>query len=796
MFRNYLKIAFRNFKRNKGFSLINILGLAVGMAVSLMMLMYVISEISFENFHINKDRIYRIMLEWGTDQSKMVFSGSMAALAPAMNTEFPEVEHAVRIRPDQDAIFLNDNDEETSEDNVFFSDPELFDIFSFELVQGEKSTALAEPFSLVLTESQAKKYFSNGNPMGQTLQYGDSPLKITGVLKDIPPNTHLNCQFLISYSTLEVLGKTSQEQWNQWGDDYTYLLLQENASMASVIPKLDALLKKNTGDWFSSRMKFIPQQLSEIHWDTRSNYDLGPKGNKMYVKLFLAAAFFVLIIACFNFINLSTSRYLNRAREIGVRKVVGARRPQLIKQFLTESFLITLFAIFAGVILFEMLLPVFYDFLGTEFIFSPILQLYFALIVLSMVLVVGLFAGGYPALFLSKFKPAEIMKNKLSDTSQKLSFRKFIVVLQFALSLTLILGTAIIYKQLNYMKNSPLGFDKDNVLLVNFLFTNDVAKAKYPVLRDELVKNPNILSATSAYTLPGIRSQFNMSVTKEGATSENAVNLQVLPADFGFTKTMNLDFVQGRDFSREYSTDELGSVILNESAVLALGLEKPIGAQLKIPGRKDEVTVIGIVRDFHVQSFHKKINPALIFIDPQRFITLALKVRPENIRETIEFTRQTWATILPGMDFNYRFLEDVYNSLYQLEEKSGKLLSIFTSLALFVSCLGLFGLTSFLTKNRTKEIGIRKVLGASSTGITFLISHQFFVWIFSASLLALPFSVYAMNHWLQNFAYRTSINWWLFVLAAAFELAIALLTIGFQTMKAALANPVESLRYE
>lgn len=796
MFRNYLKIAFRNLKKNKGFSIINILGLSVGMAVSLMMLMYVISETSFENFHKNKDLIYRIMLEWGTDQSKMIFSGSMSALAPALRTQVPEVEQAVRIKPDPDTIFLNKQNEEVREENVFFADPAIFDIFSFEIIHRGKANSLIEPYSLVMTETQAQKYFGSENPIGQTLQYGEVSLKVTGVLKDIPPNTHLNCQFLISYSTLSAMGKMSEPKWNQWGDDYTYLLLNENANIAQVVTKLDALLKNNTNDWISSRMKFIPQQLSEIHWDTRSNYDIGPKGNKMYVKLFLAAAFFVLIIACFNFINLSTSRYLNRAREIGIRKVVGARRPQIIKQFLTESFLITLIAIFVGLFLFELLMPLFYDFLGTEFIFSPAIKFHFGLIILSMVLVVGLFAGIYPALFLSKFRPAEIMKNKLTDASQKISARKFIVVLQFALSLTLILGTAIIYKQLNYMKNSQLGFEKDNILLVNFPFTDETGKGKYPVLRDELLKNPNILSASSAYTLPGIRSRFNMSITKAGDVPGNSINLQVLPADFGFAKTMKLEFVQGRDFSREFSTDELGSVILNESAVRSLGLEKPIGAQLKMPGREKAVTVIGVVRDFHVQSFHKKINPALIFIDPQRFITLALKVRPENIRETIEFTSQTWATILPGIDFSYRFLEDVYNSLYQVEEKSGKLVSIFTSLALFVSCLGLFGLTSFLTKNRTKEIGIRKVLGASSTGITFLISRQFIVWIFLASLLALPFSVYAMNHWLQNFAYRTSIDWWIFVLAAAFELAIALLTIGFQTMKAALANPVESLRYE
>ncbi|MFZ5517562.1 MAG: ABC transporter permease [Candidatus Zhuqueibacterota bacterium] len=796
MLKNYIKIAFRNVGRNKGFSAINILGLAVGLAVCMVMLTYVMYETSFENFHEKKSRIYRIMLEWGTPESKMIFAGSMPALAPALNTQSPEVERAIRIRRDYDAIFTRPNDESIREDYVFLAEPGIFDIFTFDLIQGDTANALSEPFSLVMTESQARKYFGAENPVGRTLVYQDSPLKITGVMRDFPRNTHLNCQFIISYATFAASGKVSAAPWDQWGDDFTYLLLKERATIGPVMSRLADMLKENTNDWFALRMKFIPLPLSEIHWDMRSNYDLGPKGNKMYVTIFLAAAFFVLIIACFNFINLSTSRYLNRAREIGIRKVVGASRPQLIHQLLIESFLITLFAIAVGFVIFELLRPLFYDFVGTDFYMGPTLKLQFSILIIGLIVTVSLIAGGYPALFLSRFRPVDILKKRRLGLTHKLNLRKFIVVLQFALTLTLILGTAIIYKQLNYMKNAGLGFDKNNVLLLNFPLNDDAAAGKYSVLRDELLKNPNVLGVSSAYTLPGINSRFNISVTKAGSPAENSVNLQALPADFGFAETMKLAFIEGRNFSREISTDAMGSVILNESAVRALGLAHPVGALLHIPGRSDAVSVIGIVRDFHIQSFHKKINPALILIDTRKTIVVAMRLNPDKIPETISHVREVWTSVLPGYALNHRFLEDVYSRLYRVEEKSGELLSIFTGLALFVSCLGLYGLSSFVTKNRTKEIGIRKVMGASAFGITFLISRQFIIWILGASALAIPFSFCLMHYWLNHFAYRTQVNWWLFMLAVAFELAFALATSGFQTIRAALANPVESLRCE
>ena len=561
MFKNYLKIAFRNIFKFKAFSTINIMGLAIGMAVCLLMLMYVVNEVSYENFHKKKDRIYRISVEWGTEKGKMKFAGSMPALAEALNSQVPEVEKAIRIQKDYDAIIVNQVKEEIKEDNLFFVDPSIFDIFSFSLLEGDADNALVEPFSVVISEKQALKYFGYNSPIGKYLDYGDTPLKITGIMEDVPVNTHLKCEFLVSYSTLEALGKTFDKPWNNWGDDLTYVLLKNNASTNSLIEKMDELLLQNTGEWFASRMNFNVQHLSDIHWDTESRGDIGAKGNKMYIYIFLSAALFVLIIACFNFMNLSTSRYLERMKEIGVRKVVGAGRVQLIRQFLTESFLVTIISITIGIILFEFIHSLLYSYLNSKAMLNVINFNYFYGIVSGMVLIVGLLAGGYPALFLSRFKPVEIMKRKYVGAKTKLSFRNILVVIQFAISIVLIFGTTIIFQQLNFMKNSDLGFEKQNVLLLHFPFSNEVAKQKYSVLRDEFKKNLNVVDVTCAYTVPGINSRMNMSVLKEGSPPENSISLQALPADFGFSRSMGLKIIEGRDFSDKFSLEEQESVI-------------------------------------------------------------------------------------------------------------------------------------------------------------------------------------------------------------------------------------------
>ncbi|MFQ5606205.1 MAG: FtsX-like permease family protein, partial [bacterium] len=732
-----------------------------------------------------------------SEGNKMRFAGSMPALAPALNTQMPEVEQAIRIQQDYDAILSSQPNEQIREENLFFADPAIFDIFSFYLIEGNPTTALAEPFSIVLTETQAKKYFGSENPLGQTLNYNDTPVEVTGIMADVPENTHLYCEFLISYSTLKAMGKYPETPWNQWGDTFTYILLRENTSTTLLQKKLQELLQQNTGEWFTSRMEFLVQPLTAIHWDRESRGDIGPKGNKMYVTVFLTASFLVLLIACFNFVNLTTSRFLDRMKEVGVRKVIGANRKQLIRQFLTESFLMTVLSLAFAMVLFELLHSLLNDFLGSLIMMQAAHFKTLLILLIGMMLVVGFFAGSYPALFLSKFKPVDIMKGGMAATPKRLSLRKIFVVAQFVISTVLILGTIMIYRQIHFMKNSNLGFVKEDVLLMNFPIADEEAKQKYSVLRDEFVNNSNVLNVSGAYTVPGVNSRMSMSVLKEGNAAENSISMQTLPADFGFVKTMGLELVAGRDFSREYALDAEESVLLNETAVTTLGLENPVGAKLKIPknGWKS-VTIVGVVKDFHVQSMHHKINPMLIYINPQQYFLMAVKIRPDNVRATLTALEETWQRILPNTEFSYRYLADAYHKFYQAEEKTGKLLSIFTALALFISCLGLFGMASFMTTKRVKEMGIRKVLGASTLSLVMLLSKQFSKWVLVANVLAWPIAYFIINQWLRNFAYHTSVSWWMFVLTAGLALVIALLTVSTQAVRAALANPVESLRYE
>jgi putative ABC transport system permease protein len=795
MLNNYIKIAFRNIKRHKGYSFINIFGLAIGMTVCLLMLMYVVNEISYDNFHKKKDRIYRINMDWGTEGSKMKFAGTMPAVAPALNSEIPEVEVAARVRFNDEMIILNSQNEKIKESRIFHVDPEVFEIFSWKLLKGDEASTLKDPFSIIITQKIAKKYFGNDEPIGQTLNINDHLYRVTGLLKDLPANTHLRCEILVSYSTILSLGEYPEQPWTQWGDDLTYFVLKENSRLDSVKDKLDLLMNQNTGKWFTDKMDLILQPLSDIHWDTESRGDIGVKGNIIYVYLFLSAAILVLIIACFNFMNLSTSRFLDRMNEIGVRKVVGANRIQLIKQFLTESLLVATVSMICGIVLFNILNSSLYSYLDASFVSSSSHFQYLYGMVVLMIIIVGLMAGSYPAWFMSKFHPVDIMKKSIMKGSVKLSFRNVLVVLQFATSIILILGTIIVYQQISFMKNTDLGFDKEDVVLSYLPFTNPQAKEKYPVLKNEFLKNQSVKEVTAVYTVPGINSQYNMSIRKKGAGNEESVTIQALPADFGFVKSMGLEIVAGRDFSEEYALDNRESAILNEMAVKIFGFEAPVGEKLQIYGNR-EVTIIGVVKDFHVKSLHSKISPMMIYVDPKFFLLMATKIQPENAEITLTYLENVWKSVLGEEEFNYRYMKDAYFSFYDSEVKTGKLLSIFTGLALFISCLGLFGLASFLTNKRVKEIGIRKVLGATVRGIAVLYSKEFTKWVILSNIIAWPVAYYLISVWLKNFAYKIELTPLPFVISGATALLIALITVSFHAVKAATANPVDSLRSE
>jgi putative ABC transport system permease protein len=798
MFRNYIKTAINILVKNKFFSSINIIGLAMGITACMLILIYVVNELSFEGFQKKRHNIYRIALEWGTEGNKMKFAGSMPALAPALKQEIPEVEEAVRIRKDYDAIIKTTNNQEIQEDDLFFADQGIFDMFSFDLIQGDPGNALTDPFSTVISEKIATKYFGDIVPLGQEILYHDTPFKVTGIMLDIPENTHLNCDLIVSYSTLKAMGETVEQPWNQWGDDLTYVLLKEKTSSEAIIPKLNELLLKNAGEWLASRMKFEMQPLSEIHWETETRGDIGAKGNKTYVYIFLSAAIFVLVIACFNYLNLSISQYLGRMKEVAIRKTFGAQKQQMIKQFMTESMVIILISCLIGVYLFEQFYSNLYSYLGAVFVLAKNHFITMSLIVFIIIIVVGAAAGGYPAIYISRFRPIEILRKETFGLNRKLTLRKLLIILQFSISIILLIGTIIIFRQLDYMKNSDLGFAKENVVLLNFPRTNQIINAKYDVLRDELLKNTNIRYVSGAYTVPGINSQMNVSVRTEGSPSDNSINIQALPADYGFVKSIGLEIIEGRDFSRDYATDRYESVILSQSAVASLGLNNPVGTKLMIPGEeyKSGVNVIGVFKDFHVQSFHEKINPMLIYINPKMFITIALRLNPQNINRTLEYVEKTWNTVLPGIDLNYRYLEDAYNNQYGPEEKSGFLLLLFTILALFISCLGLFGFASFVISRRIKEVGIRKIMGAQVSGVSLLLSGQFTFWILASSLIACPVAYMLVRKWLEDFAFHVRISWWIFVAAICFELIIALFTVSWLSWRVATRNPVEALRYE
>jgi putative ABC transport system permease protein len=798
MFRNYLKTAISILVKNKFFSSINIIGLTLGITASLLILMYVVNELSYESFQKNRHDIYRIALEWGSEGNKMKFAGCMPALASAINLQLPEVEIAVRLKQDYDAVITNSEKQEIREENLFFADSGVFKVFSFKIREGNSENALADPYSMVISKKMANKYFGAADPLGQQLTYHNTPFKITGIMDDIPENTHLRCDFLVSYSTLKAMGQAPEQPWNQWGDDLTYILMKNHGLVSSIIPKLDDLLKKNAGEWLSSRMKFIIQPLKEIHWDADIRGGPGPVGNKGYVYIFLSAAIFVLLIACFNFLNLSISQYLGRMKEVAIRKTAGAHKRQLIVQFMTESMVVIIFSAIIAVFLFDSFYLNLYSYLGTTFVLHNRYFTVLSFIVISIVLIVGALAGGYPAFYISRFNPIEILRKESAGMKNKLTLRKLLVMFQFSISIILLTGTIIIFRQIEFMKNSGLGFVKKDVILVSFPGLTKTVNEKYEVLRDELLKNPNIRYVSGAYTLPGINSMMNIGVTTEGAAPEKTVNIQALPADYGYIKSMGLEIKDGRDFDRQFSTDRYEGVILNETAVRVLGLTNPVGSKLMIPGDefKKGVKVIGVIKDFHIQSFHKKINPLLIFIKPDMYIYLAIRINSQNTDKTIEYIKITWRNILPGVGLNYKYLEDAYNDLYNPEKKTGQLLSVFTILALIISCLGLFGFASFIVSKRIKEVGIRKIMGAQILGISVLLSGQFIIWILSSSIIACPVAYLLATKWLQNFAFHIKISWWIFIFAVSFQLLIALVTVIWLSWKTAIRNPVEALRYE
>ncbi len=796
MLKTNLKFALRNLAKYKIFSFINLTGLIIGITASLLIFMYVVNELSFESIHKNRGRIYRVNAGFGNGDSEMKLAGANAALAPAAQSGIPGVASATRFQS-AESMDVKYNEKQFKESKFFFADTTFFKIFTFHIIKGNAVNPLADPYSVVITQSVANKIFGTENPIGKTLKCGDNDLVVKAVAEDVPINTQVQWEYIAPFSLYEKLNPHGVN-WQSFGNCYTYLLLQKNTSDADLGKRLNDLLEQNAGKSMSAFIKLYPQKLTDIYLHSEVFGELGPKGNITYIYLFSTVAVLILIIACFNFVNLSTSRSIHRAKEVGVKKVLGANRFNLAKQFLSESFLLTGIAVLISAVLYEILSPILGDFLNYKMAVNSIYNIYFYIILLAIILTTGFVSGIYPAFFLSKSEPIETLKGKVKTSSAGISIRKILVVFQFAVSIFLIIATLSIFKQLSFLKSADLGFDKSNLVLINFPASSDGAPAKYKLLKDGLLQNTNIKSVSGIYTLPGVDSKEMQSV-KLNQGDQNAKVIRTIGVDYDFMNTLGAHLISGRTFSEKYGTDSQSSVIVNEAAVKYLGLKNAVGTSLYIPGGKDkerEVKIVGVVKNFNIASLKEEIEPYFLYINPVRFFTVAVKISPIQTNETFAQIKNEWAKIFPDRKIDYSFMDQTYSQLYSSEEKLAELFTIFSMLAILVACLGLFGLSVFTAEVRTKEIGVRKVLGATVAGISIMLSKQFIRWVLIANLFAWPLAALAVNKWLQNFAYRTGMDWTTFAFSSLLVLAVSLLAISIQIIKAAVANPVESLRYE
>jgi putative ABC transport system permease protein len=781
MFKNYILIAVRLIKKNKLYSFINIFGLAIGLATCLLILLWIRDELSFDRFHENTDRIYKIVCSDLLSDEK--YAVTTPALGPALKQDFPEILRVTRYF-EMDNLVVKVGEKKSLEDGIAFVDPSFLEIFSFTLIKGNPRTALATPFSIVLTESQAQQYFGPEDPIGKTLTVaGNYDFEVTGLMSDPPLNSHLRFDFLVPVEFMKEFG-WNLEQWDRFFID-TYVELHPGSEVISK-NRLSQYLHSKLADSEKLQVELFP--LKDIHLHAAGIDAMGSKGDIKNIYLFSAISIFILLIACFNFMNLSTTQSGKRIKEIGMRKVVGAGRKDIIKQFYGESILMTLLALLLALVLIELSLPAFNSLSGKELNWNFAGNYGFYLFIAGIVLVVGFISGSYPALLLSSFKPVEMFRGKLSSGShlQSLS-RKILVVFQFSISTVLIIGTVIVYIQMNYIRQKKLGFDPDQVISVTL--TRNL-RQKYDVIKEELLH----LSSVSSVTC-GSRRPFSHISTIDWESQDKSKYLRLSFTDVGYDylQTFGLELAEGRFFSREYSLDKQ-NYILNETAVKQMGFDNPLGQEIEVFEKKG--TVIGVVKDFHFESLHSEIRPLVLKFAEGGQAYLYAKIRSANLEETIKDIEAVWNGLEQNYPFNYRFFDQDFDYMYRAENRFKDILGYFAIFAVFISCLGLFGLASFMTEQRTKEIGIRKVLGASISRLILMFSNEFVKWVIAANLIAWPVAYYAMTRWLEGFAYRARIQIWVFLLSSFLALFIALATVIFHTTKASLANPAECLKYE
>ncbi|WP_020532139.1 ABC transporter permease [Flexithrix dorotheae] len=810
MFKNYLKVAFTNLWNHKVFSFINILGLTVGMAACFLILLFVQDELSYDQYHEKADRLYRVFVEYKNQEGEFV-GGVITPyiLGPTLASVFEgEVERVIRI----DGPFsyqIEKGDKKFPQEGLALADADVFDAFSFKLIAGDPKTALVEPFTMVIDKTIAEKFFGKEDPIGESLLIEEEfEVKITGIIDEIPENSHAHFHGFVSMASGEqIYSERVKTQWGE-GSQSTYLVLPKGANAEKFEAKLPDFVENHTfGEGASAFVRYRLQKVTDIHLHSHLRGELEANGDIDYIYIFSGVALVIMLIACINYMNLSTARSSERAKEVGLRKVVGAYRSQIITQFLSESILLTLIAFILAILCAEIALPVFNEIAQKELEINYLENFFVVTVFLGIAIVIGIVAGSYPAFFLSSFQPVKVLKgSKGSSGGKSVVLRKVLVILQFAISITLIISTIVISEQLNYLRNKKLGINTDHIVISNFQDTTLVNK--FPVLKRELLKNPDIKSITATNKRMTRNLSSNLGYKIEGAEpnpqGQDNYTITTVTSDHDFFKTYEAEFVMGRDFDETIPSDAREGFIFNESAIKLLGLEDPIGKEVESATFDMEIMdfvpkkgkIIGVVKDFHFESLDYTISPVGFHISDNWLNWMSIKLAGNNIPETVQYIESTIKSFAPTRPFNYTFLDEDINQLYQGQERVMIIFRYFAGLAIIIACLGIFGLSSFTAERKTKEIGIRKVLGASTSGVTILLTREFIKLVVVAAVIGWPIAYYFMDSWLTDFNYRIDIGFGAFILATFVAIFIAVFTVSSQAIKAALTNPVKALRYE
>jgi putative ABC transport system permease protein len=796
MFKNLIKTAFRNIFKDFGYSGLNIVGLTLGIACALFLIMYIADEVSYDRYHENVDRIYRVSSEIKETDEKFTWLIAQIPFGPQVTQDYPEIEAAVRFIPFQRAVFKYE-DKEFFEEDFYYVDSTMFDVFTYKFLKGSAKNAFLDPNTIILTEKIAYKYFGKEDPIGKTLVTGDEAYKVIGVIENVPFNSHFRFEALASRNSLPA----EMGSWGNFGV-FTYLLLPEGLDYKVFEKKIqDEMYEKYMAEIFEKigiSIKYQLEPIADIHLNSTNVQEPEPTGSMAYVIIFGIVAVFLILIAAMNYMNLATARSTKRAREVGLRKVVGSHRGSLIAQFLTESTFITIISLGLSIVLLVLLLPKFNDLAGKNFTLDVLLSPAIVLSIIGVVVLVGIFGGSYPAFYLSRFNPLAVLKGEITKGSSGSLFRKVLVVIQFTISIAMIVSTLIVFKQLNYLKTKDLGYDMENVISLEFS-TREMVQ-KYPIVKQAFLENPNVKGVGSTTTRVGEGSgKILLSVETTDGMQQRGINLAGV--DHDFVETLGIKMKVGRDFQEDMPSDTLLGVIVNESMAKRLNWGDTLGKKVEIlarnPGGQDRLraTVVGIMHDYHQTGLYKEIETLLLYYNPNNRL-IYVKIDGADVQKTLRYIEERWTEFFPDQPFTYSFLTEDFYEQFGADEKRGFIFTLFTVLAILIACLGLFGLASYTVEQRKKEIGIRKVVGASEGKVVRLISREFLILVSISILIAFPLAFYFMRDWLQNFEYRTNLGLFVFVLAGLITVVITFITIGFQAWRAANTNPAETLRID